>query len=319
MQVIDELEKLTPGQPYAVTVGVFDGIHRGHRFLVQQTCRVAREVGAKAGMITFWPHPLEVLRPGQAIRYLTLLEEKLDILAKQGDLDLVVVLPFTPALAVTSASGFMELLRRHLALRALVEGADFAFGHNREGTMTFLSAYGQEHGLLVETIHLQLADHERISSTRVRDLLGAGQVEGAMELLGRPYSARGKVVRGDQRGRLLGFPTANLAIDPRKLLPADGVYAVRVRVGAQGYEGVVNIGVRPTVDGKHHLTEVHLLDMQADLYEQELEVEFLARLRGEQRFPNVEALRGQIEQDIRQARVALGQYGKGEPERGVVW
>jgi riboflavin kinase/FMN adenylyltransferase len=126
-------------------------------------------------------------------------------------------------------------------------------------------------------------------------------------------------VQGDQRGRLLGFPTANLSLDARKFLPADGVYAVRAQVGEQGYEGVTNIGVRPTVDGKHHLTEVHLLDMQADLYGQELEIEFIARLRGEQRFPNVEALRGQIEQDIRQARVTLGQYGKGEPERGAVW
>ncbi len=319
MQVIRELETLTPGQPYALTVGVFDGIHQGHHFLIQETCRAAREARAQAGMITFWPHPLEVLRPERAVRYLTLLEEKLDILAKQGDLDMVVVLPFTPALAATSASGFMELLRRHLALRALVEGADFAFGHNREGTMAFLSAYGKAHGFLVKTIDLQLADNERISSTRARDLLGSGQVEGVMHLLGRPYSARGRVVQGDQRGRLLGFPTANLAIDARKFLPADGVYAVRARVGEQGYEGVTNIGVRPTVDGKHHLTEVHLLDMQADLYGQELEIEFIARLRGEQRFPNVEALRGQIEQDIRQARMSLDQYGKGAPERGAVW
>ncbi|HEY7125619.1 MAG TPA: bifunctional riboflavin kinase/FAD synthetase [Ktedonobacterales bacterium] len=319
MQVIRELETLTPGQPYALTVGVFDGIHQGHRFLIQETCRAAKDVGAQAGMVTFWPHPLEVLRPGREVRYLTLLEEKLDILAKQGDLDMVVVLPFTPALAATSASGFMELLRRHLVLRVLVEGTDFAFGHNREGTMAFLSAYGKEHGFLVETIDLQLADNERISSTRVRDLLGSGQVEDVMPLLGRPYSARGRVVQGDQRGRLLGFPTANLSLDARKFLPADGVYAVRAQVGEQGYEGVTNIGVRPTVDGKHHLTEVHLLDMQADLYGQELEIEFIARLRGEQRFPNVEALRGQIEQDIRQARVTLGQYGKGEPERGAVW
>ncbi len=319
MQVIHELEKLTPGDSYAVTVGVFDGIHRGHHFLIQQTCRVAKEVGAKAGMITFWPHPLEVLRPGQEVRYLTLLEEKLDILAGQGDLDLVVVLPFTPALAATSARGFMELLREHLALRALVEGADFAFGHNREGNMAFLSAYGQEHGIRVETITLQFANAARISSTRVRELLGAGQVDQVIPLLGRPYSARGRVVRGDQRGRVLGFPTANLAIDPRKLLPADGVYAVRAHVGGQAYDGVTNIGVRPTVDGKHHLTEVHLLDMQADLYEQELEVEFIARLRGEQRFPGVEALRGQIEQDIRQARMTLGQDGKGKPERGAQW
>lgn len=316
MQVIRDLATLTPDAPVALTVGVFDGIHRGHQHLIQQTAQAAASIGGKAGMVTFWPHPLEVLHPERPVRYLTMLEEKLDLLAKLGALDLVVVLPFTPTLAQTSAGEFIDLLSRHLLLRVLVEGADFVFGHNREGNMTFLSAYGQTHGFAAQTIDLQLADQQRISSTSIRALLADGQVEGAMALLGRPYSAQGMVMQGDQRGRLLGFPTANLGISPQKILPADGVYAVRVRVDDATYHGAANIGVRPTVDGTKHLTEVHVLDMQRDLYGKNLEIDFIARLRGERRFAGVEALQAQIAADVQQARVVLGQYAAREAERG---
>jgi riboflavin kinase/FMN adenylyltransferase len=316
MQVVRDLATLTPDTPYALTVGVFDGIHLGHQHLIQQTARAAAALGGKAGMITFWPHPLEVLHPERPVRYLTMLEEKLELLQALGKLDLVVVMPFTPALAQTSAGGFIDLLMNHLALRVLVEGADFVFGHNREGNMAFLSAYGQTHGFAVETVSLQLADQQRISSTNIRALLEEGQVAEAAALLGRPYSARGLVMQGDKRGRLLGFPTANLGIDPQKILPADGVYAVRVRVEDVVYGGAMNIGVRPTVDGTRHLSEVHVLDMQRDLYGKELEVQFIARLRGERRFAGVEALQAQIAADVQQARMALGQYAEREAERG---
>lgn len=316
MQIIRDLATLTPDTPVALTVGVFDGIHRGHQHLIRQTAQAAAALGGKSGMITFWPHPLEVLHPERPVRYLTMLEEKLDLLAALGALDLVVVLPFTPALAHTSAGEFIDLLMNHLALRVLVEGADFVFGHNREGNMAFLTAYGQAHGFTVQTIDLQIADQQRISSTTVRTLLADGQVEGAAALLGRPYSARGLVMQGDQRGRLLGFPTANLGIDPQKILPADGVYAVRVRAEDTIYQGAANIGVRPTLDGTRHLTEVHLLDVQRDLYGKELEVQFIARLRGERRFAGVEALQAQIAADVQQARLVLGQYAEREAERG---
>lgn len=316
MQVIRDLATLTPDTPVALTVGVFDGIHQGHQHLIRQTARAAAAVGGKAGMITFWPHPLEVLHPERPVRYLTMLEEKLELLARLGTLDLVVVLPFTPALARTSAGDFIDLLSNHLALRVLVEGADFVFGHNREGNMAFLSAYGQTHGFEVQTIDLQVADQQRISSTSIRALLADGQVEAAMTLLGRPYSARGLVMQGDQRGRLLGFPTANLEIHPQKILPADGVYAVRVRVDDMMYDGAANIGVRPTVDGTRHLTEVHVLDMQRDLYGKHLEISFIARLRGERRFAGLDALQAQIAADVQQARAALSQYAERAAERG---
>ncbi len=316
MQVIRDLATLTPDAPLALTIGVFDGIHRGHQHLIQQTAQAAAELGGKAGMITFWPHPLEVLRPDVQVRYLTVLEEKLDLLASLGMLDLVVVMPFTRALSLTPAGEFVDLLRRHLALRVLVEGADFVFGHNREGNMSFLTAYGQTRGFAVRTVELQVADQQRISSTSIRAQLADGQVEGAAVLLGRPYSARGLVVRGDQRGRMLGFPTANLSIHPRKILPADGVYAVRVRVDNTALAGAANIGVRPTLDGTRHITEVHLLDAERDLYGKELEVQFIARLREERRFAGVEALQAQIAVDVQQARVALGQYAEREAERG---
>ena len=316
MQVVRNLETLTPDMPYALTVGVFDGVHRGHQFLIQQTARAAEEVGGKAGMVTFWPHPLEVLRPTVEVRYLTLLEEKLDVLAALGTLDLVVVLPFTSDLAMTSASDFIDLLRQHLNLRVLVEGSDFAFGHDRQGNMAFLTAYGEQQGFAVQNISLQLADQQRISSTRIRAFLAEGQVEEAAALLGRAYSARGLVVQGDQRGRLLGFPTANLEIDAKKILPADGVYAVRASVGDEVYNGVTNIGWRPTVDGTRHLTEAHLFDVQPDLYGKTLEVQFIARLREERRFAGIEALKAQIAEDAQQARLVLERMATREPERG---
>ncbi|HEY7358880.1 MAG TPA: bifunctional riboflavin kinase/FAD synthetase [Ktedonobacterales bacterium] len=316
MQVIRDITTLTPDTPVALTVGVFDGIHLGHQHLIRQTAQAATALGGKAGMITFWPHPLEVLYPERQVSYLTMLEEKLDLLAALGTLDLVVVVPFTPKLAQTSASGFVDLLTSHLALRVLVEGADFVFGHNREGNMAYLRAYGETHGFAVQTVDLQVADHQRISSTTIRALLADGQVGAAMKLLGRPYSARGRVIYGDQRGRLMGFPTANLKIDPQKILPADGVYAARVRVDNTIYHGAANIGVRPTVDGTKHLTEVHVLDVERDFYGKELELQFIARLRGEQRFAGVEALQAQIAADVQQARVALGQYAEREAERG---
>src|SRR5579862_2303659 len=156
MQVIRDLTPLVPETPMALTVGVFDGIHRGHQYLIQQTAQAARALGGKAGMITFWPHPLEVLHPERQISYLTMLEEKLDLLAKLGTLDLVVVVPFTPTLAATSAGEFVDVLLKHLKLRVLVEGADFVFGHNREGNMAFLTAYGETHGFAAHTIGLQV-------------------------------------------------------------------------------------------------------------------------------------------------------------------
>ena len=316
MQVIRDLAALTPDAPYALTAGVFDGIHRGHQHLIQQTAQAAAALGGKAGMITFWPHPLEVLHPEQQVRYLTMLEEKLDLLAGLGNLDVVVVMPFAPGLAMTSAGDFIDLLMQHLALRVLVEGADFVFGHNREGNMSFLTAYGQTHGFAVQTVDLQRDAHHRISSTHIRTVLAEGQVETAEILLGRPCSARGLVVKGDQRGRLLGFPTANLAIDEQKILPADGVYAVRAQVEDRFYPGVTNIGVRPTVDGTKHLTEVHLLDAQQDLYGKELEVRFIARLREERRFDSVDALKAQIAADVQQARMALARSAEREGREG---
>ncbi len=316
MQVIRQLETLTPDTPYALTIGVFDGIHRGHQHLIRQVAETARTLDGKAGLVTFWPHPLVVLRPALEVRYLTMLEEKLEILAALGTLDSVVVLPFTPALAATPASGFIDLLRRHLNMRVLLEGADFALGHNREGDMTFLEDYGQRQGFMVQTIGLQQLGNQRISSTRIRTLLAEGRVEEVTTLLGRPYSARGVVMTGDQRGRLLGFPTANLGVDANKILPADGVYAVRARVGDDVSLGVTNIGVRPTVDGTKHLTEVHLLDVERDLYGKVLEVQFIARLREERRFAGIEALKAQIAADVQQARLVLSQEAEREPERG---
>ena len=217
-----------------------------------------------------------------------------------------------------SATEFMDILRTHFQLKALVVGENFSLGHNRKGDIRFLETYGQEHQMRVQAIPLEEAKDTRISSTRIRTLINEGTIAEANELLGHPMLLTGIVREGDKRGRQLGFPTANIHPDPHKLLPADGVYAVRTHVqekreagngdGQEApyvYKGVANIGVRPTFNGTEHLVEVHLLDVDLDLYGKELSIDFIAHLRGEQRFPGIDALKQQIAADVQQARQLL--------------
>jgi riboflavin kinase/FMN adenylyltransferase len=222
---------------------------------------------------------------------------------------------FTREVAAMTAEAFMDNLRAHFNIHGLVVGADFSLGHNRMGNVAFLEQYGQKHDILVRSISLEEAEKTRISSTRIRALVNEGDIAEANELLGHPVIASGIVRHGDRRGRLIGFPTANLLPDPHKLLPADGVYAVHVRVpdetGSDSkatstvYNGVANLGVRPTFDGKERLVEAHLLDVDLDLYDKYITVEFIAHLRGEQRFPGIDALKAQISSDAQQARQIL--------------
>ena len=209
----------------------------------------------------------------------------------------------------------MDELCTHFSIRGLVVGANFSLGRNRMGNVEFLEAYGTKHGLTVHSIALTEASNTRISSTRIRSLVSEGAIQEANELLGHPLLAQGEVIHGDERGRLLGFPTANIRPELHKLLPANGVYAVFVRIlsgtpshldtNTNVYAGVVNIGVRPTFNGKERLLEVHLLDVQIDLYGAILAVEFLERLRSEQRFAGIEALKTQIASDVQKARQIL--------------
>jgi len=281
---------------------------------MHQLLETAQKLNSKPVLITFSPHTLMVVRPDIDIRYLTTLEEKLTLTKDYGQIADYIVIKFTPAVAAMSASDFMQYLTTHFSVKGMVIGTNFSLGHNRMGDITFLQHYCQEHNIFVRPIPLEEAERTRISSTRIRALVSEGQISEANELLGHPVTLSDIVKHGTQRGRLLGFPTANLVPELHKLLPADGVYAVRVSIidpisdaasSSPVYNGVVNIGIRPTFDGKERIVEVHLLDVQPDLYDKRITIDFIARLRSEQRFANIEALKSQIATDVQQARQIL--------------
>lgn len=304
MQIIDDLSQVHLDKDAILTIGAFDGVHRGHQYLIEQLLEKARRTHRLAGLITFHPHPSAVLSPGNPTRYITTPGEKAALLERLG-LDIVAILPFTRELARTSARHFIEMVSRQLRMTELWVGKDFALGYGREGTSDVLRALGQEMGFSVETITPVVWKGEIISSTRIRSLLFRGQVREAAELLGRyPYLA-GEVVRGAQRGRCLGFPTANLEVRAERAIPANGVYAVYAVLGEERYQGLANVGVRPSFDNGERTVETYILDFEADIYGCDLVVEFVQRLRSEKRFTDIKDLVAQIERDIVEARHIL--------------
>lgn len=301
MRLITDLSLLqaSPLPPSVATIGFFDGVHGGHRFLIRQVCEAARERGLSSLLITFPQHPRMVMQASYQPRLLSTFGEKCSLLASTG-VDACVALPFTAGLAALSAREFMQqVLRDQLQVRTLVIGYDHRFGHNRTEGFDDYVRYGQEMGIEVVRAEAFLMDGAKVSSSAVRALLDAGEVDKAARCLGYTYFLEGRVTAGQQIGRTLGFPTANLQVtDSCKLIPADGVYAVRVRVGEHIYKGMLNIGCRPTIDDDAHRTiEVHLFHFTGDLYGQLLRVEFLRRIRGEQKFDSREALARQLQQD----------------------
>ncbi|HET8912921.1 MAG TPA: bifunctional riboflavin kinase/FAD synthetase [Ktedonobacteraceae bacterium] len=310
---------LSSNEPVAITIGNFDGVHRGHQRLMQELRNTAQELGATPVLVTFSPHTLLVVRPDVQLQFLTTLDEKLALTDRYGKIEKSIVIPFNRDVADMSATAFLDDLRQRFNLKAMVIGANFSLGHNRKGNIAFLEQYGSEHGIKVVPISLEEAEQSKISSTRIRTLVQEGQVAEANELLGHPLTFQGTVVHGDERGRQLGFPTANLIPDPHKLLPAYGVYAAYVHLqptpgsdpgpDSPVYKGVVNVGVRPTFNGKTLLVEAYLLDTQLDLYGQVIGLDFIARLRGEERFSGIDALKAQINTDVQQARQILQRGG----------
>jgi len=312
---MDYTTTLTKNDPIAITIGNFDGIHKGHLRLMQELRTMAQTIDAKPVLVTFDPHTLLVVRPDINLQCLTTLEEKLSLTATYGHIPDNIVISFTSQVTKMSANDFLESLRERFLLRGMVVGEDFSLGHNRMGNITFLQEYGQEHAIEVLPIQLETAEQARISSTRIRTLVSDGQIEEANALLGHPVIVSSIVIKGDQRGRLLGFPTANLLPESHKLLPADGVYVAHVHLGNvlqrderhdnPVYNSVVNIGVRPTFGGHKRIVEAHVLDVDLDLYDQRITIDFITRLRDEQRFAGIDALKTQIASDIRQARQIL--------------
>ncbi len=308
MQLYRDLRPLATQPPFAtpafLSIGSFDGVHLGHQTLLRRMIAAARQAGALAGVITFDPHPRAVLRPAQPLVSLSTLDERLALLAAL-DLDFALVQPFDQELAQMSADGFATLLTIGLNLRQLWVGPDFALGYRRQGDVPYLRTLGARLGFEVEVVPPFRLDDVEVRSGAIRTLIAGGDVQAAARLLGRGYSLAGQIVQGDRRGTGLGFPTANLAPPPQRLLPAHGVYAAWAALPWERRAAVVNIGLRPTFDGQTPSVEAHLLDFDGDLYGQTLTLEFVQRLRAEQRFGSVQALIEQIRRDAEQARALL--------------
>jgi riboflavin kinase/FMN adenylyltransferase len=308
MRVIRGLHNLGLGGGGCVaTIGNFDGVHLGHRAVFQRLSAQGRSLGLPTAVITFEPQPMEFFAPERAPARLTRLREKLDALQHCG-IERVALLPFGPRLAAMGARAFVrELLVDGLGVRFLLVGDDFRFGHGRQGDYALLEAMGRDHGFAVEDLNTVTHGGERISSTRIREALARGDLGQARHLLGRPYRICGRIGHGDKRGRTIGYPTANINLH-RRVSPLRGVYAVMVDgVADRPWPGVANIGTRPTVTGDtRYLLEVHLFDLNSDLYGRHAQVEFRLKLRDEQRFDSFPALKAQIDRDAAAARAFLG-------------
>ena len=294
-----------------VTVGTFDGVHRGHRAVLTEIARRAKSQGLSSLLVTFEPHPLEVVNPAAAPRLLTLPAEKRELLART-EVDRVVELPFTKELSQLPPEAFVrDILRARFEMRELVLGFDHGFGRGRTGDVALLRELGASDGFGVDVVNPVMDGGQPISSTLIRTGLAHGHLDQVAGWLGRPYAIRGEVVKGAGRGRTIGVPTANLATpDPRKLLPPDGVYAVRVTWRGNTFGGMMNQGSRPTFGLEARVLEVHLFDFSGDLYGQPVNVEWVQRLRDVQTFSGRDALVAQLERDRVAARACLEGVGR---------
>ena len=305
MQVIRDLDTLRePPCRTVLTIGNFDGVHLGHREIFRRVVDKARALQGTAVVMTFEPHPLRLLAPEKVPLRLNTPEEKVRLLAASC-IDLLVVLNFTRLLAEMPAEDFVrEILVRRLGVTHLIVGYDYAFGRDRQGDTAFLAGQARHYGFTLEVLEPIMANQQTYSSTAIRQILREGRVADAIKVLGRNFTLDGEVVHGDGRGRKLGFPTANLVTE-KEILPRDGVYAVKVKWQEDYYDGVINIGCRPTFAPSAPTLEIHLLDFQADLYGERLRIYFVERLRDEAHFPSVEALQEAVIEDIERARHML--------------
>lgn len=297
--------------PHAVTIGAYDGVHRGHLSVIAQTRAIAERHGAKSAIVTFEPHPAYVLRLENAPALLTSLEHKLELLEAAG-VDTAVVVPFDMERSTETPADFVKnVLADCLNAKAVIVGSDFHFGVNRAGNVEVLTELGKQHGFEVEGVELLSRDDgkvESISSTVIRRALAGGEIGTANALLGRTHELRGPVVQGDQRGRTIGFPTANVAVKPEMAMPADAVYAAwYLRADGVRMPAAVNVGKRPTFyqDAEHSLVEAHVIDFDGDLYDEDARVQFVELIRSEQRFDGIDALQAQLKLDIETARSIL--------------
>jgi riboflavin kinase/FMN adenylyltransferase len=311
MKVINQLEKISkPFNNAVVTIGNFDGVHIGHQALFHEAIEKADTIGGTSIAITFEPHPMRVLKQKNHLPLITLYEQKKELIERSG-IDVLICVPFTREFASLTARQFVaDLLVRKIGMKAIVVGEDYSFGKNREGNLKILKSFASEMNFEVIVANwIKIAKNfpDRISSTRIRELIMDGRMTEAQKMLGRYYQIRGNVVTGrDRGGKLLGIPTANINLYD-ELCPKTGIYAVTVECGGKQYKGVANIGYSPTFDDHEFTVEVHILDFDDDIYNQKIRVNFIQRIRDEIKFSNISDLVEQIKKDIANAREILSE------------
>lgn len=305
MNVVRNLTSLEPAADTFLAIGKFDGVHLGHYHLLAPMIQAARAEGVESAVVTLHPNPLEVLAPGRQVEYLMTLDERIQRLGDLG-FDTVVVLTFDEEVAQTPARRFVQRIVDHVRLKQLWAGPGFALGKGREGNVEFLRNLGAELGYTVQVVDPLHIGGQVVSGTRVRTLLREGRINEAGVLLGRLPTLPGEVVAGASRGHELGYPTANIEPPPKLVVPANGIYAVRVELGGEWLDGVASIGVRPTFEDDDERTiEVHIFDFEREIYGEKLTLEFVRRLRDEMKFDQVDALITQMDQDAANARAIL--------------
>jgi riboflavin kinase / FMN adenylyltransferase len=301
---VNSLAEIIDHQPTYLALGSFDGVHLGHQKVIQGMVHGARSAGFRSAVLTFFPHPKRVMSGDQGRYYINTIEDRVRLLARLGA-DLVITHTFNAQVRNTRAADFVDQLVNFLGLRQ-IWGGDFAFGYRREGNMEFLRREGARHGFEVRTVDALLTfEGSLVSSSRVRQSLDVGDFHDVNGCLGRRHGLSGVVVQGDQRGRLIGFPTANLAVWDELLLPANGVYAAYAWVNERRYAAAANVGIRPTVDGRDRTVEAYLLDFDEEIYGQTVRLKFVKRIRPEQRFSGLDTLRAQIQKDVHEVRESL--------------
>ena len=303
MNFRQRLASAAPSRETVLTVGVFDGVHQGHRHLLRQVVELAGDQFIPT-VVTFSNRPITVLRPGTEPSYLTSLDQRVDLIKQQG-IELVVCLDFTLELAAVTATDFAKLLVESLKMKGLILGPDSALGKDRQGDLAFMQHEGEQSGFWVASVEPLEIDGQPVKSRRIREAVASGNMAVCPDLLGRNHHLSGVVVLGDQRGRTLGFPTANIEVDPQILLPGDGIYATWAIIDGKRHQAATSIGVRPTFDLTERLVEVFVMDFSEDLYGKTVGVEFISKVRDQEKFDGLDALIKQINQDVDDCRQVL--------------
>jgi riboflavin kinase/FMN adenylyltransferase len=309
MEIEQELASATPQGMTLLTIGVFDGVHAGHRYLLRRLQQEAAKVNLLSGVVTFNPHPQSVLHPARQLPWLSDLDDRVRTFQQLG-LDIVAVLTFTPKLAGLTAREFMSLLREYLKMRGIMVGPDFVLGRGGEGDISLLRTLGDEMEFTVHVIPPFTIEGEVVSSTLIRQALTQGDMRRVEKLMGRRFYLRGKVITSDKRGRLLGFPTANLDIKPQQALPDNGIYATITQVNGNRFPSATNVGTRPTFGKGERMVETYLLNYKGDLYGKQIIVEFVKKVRDEQRFPSAQELIIQMGKDVQEVDAILAKDPK---------